>query len=91
MERRPVHVPRFLHEIRNNRAAHEAIADIWERDREGQTVLLACYCGKEELCHRSIIAGLLTGLGAQVQTDTGSDYAEYYRMLRRLPRPAFAK
>ena len=84
------YVPRFLSEIRNDKAAHLALKDIWERDRNGETVLLGCFCPDEALCHRSIIAGLLTGIGVKVETDTGSDYIGYYRQYRQLPKPSFA-
>lgn len=85
------YVPRFLQELRNNPAAHDKLVEIWNMDHDGKRVFLACFCSDEELCHRSIVAGLLSGIGVRVVTRTGRDYLEYYKAFRRLPPPAFTK
>lgn len=43
-------------------------------------IALACFCDDEDKCHRSIIAGLLSGAGANVQTSSGNDYSKYWTM-----------
>ena len=42
-------------------------------------IFLACYCAVEALCHRSIIAGILLGMGAQIKTD--DSYIKYFELL----------
>lgn len=83
------YVPEFLRQIRNDPAAHDALVRIWQMDHDGANVFLACFCSDEELCHRSIVAGLLSGIGVRVATRTGRDYIEYYDQFRKLPKPAF--
>lgn len=72
------YVPRFLTEISNDPAARQALRDLWHRSRDGEHIALACYCGDESMCHRSIVAGLLSGTGAEVRTGSGKDYSAYY-------------
>ena len=49
-----------------------------------QNILLVCFCENEDLCHRSIIAGLLSGAGAEVQTSSGHNYDKYWDMYHNL-------
>lgn len=78
------YVPRFLKEIKSSPAAKAALEDISRRSRNGETIALACFCADESMCHRSIIAGILAGAGADVKTDSGKDYSFYYDMYRNL-------
>lgn len=78
------YAPRFLREIRNNPAARETLKDLWSRSRNGEHIVLACYCDNESMCHRSIVAGLLSGTGAEVKTDSGADYSAYYEQYTAL-------
>lgn len=41
-------------------------------------IVLCCYCENSDLCHRSIVAGILMGLGADIQTN-----AEYIRFFEK--------
>lgn len=76
------YVPRFLREIKSSPAARQALKDLWRRSRDGEIIVLACFCQDESMCHRSIVAGLLSGTGAEVRTDSGKDYSAYYEMYR---------
>lgn len=80
------YVPRFLTEIKSNPAARQALADLRRRSQEGERIVLACYCADESMCHRSIIAGLLSGAGVEVRTDSGRDYSAYYGRYMALRR-----
>lgn len=80
------YVPRFLKEIRSDLAARRTLNDLRRRSRDGEHIALACYCGDESMCHRSIVAGLLSGAGTEVRTGTGRDYSAYYGQYRALAR-----
>ena len=80
------YLPRFLKEIRTNPAAGRALKSIWSRSRAGENIALGCFCADETTCHRSIIAGLLSGSGADVRTETGRDYSEYWKIYQAIPR-----
>lgn len=77
------YIPRFLREM-HSKDAVAALNDIWLRSKKGEHIVLACYCLREQMCHRSIVAGLLSGAGADVRTETGLDYSGYYTDWREL-------
>lgn len=76
------YVPRFLEQLTTDQTAIKWLNWIVKQDREGNTIGLACFCTDETLCHRSIIAGLLQGVGANVKTTTGADYSHYYEQFK---------
>lgn len=73
------YVPQFLEEMKSI-WARDALNDLYHRSKAGAKIQLCCFCTDETLCHRSIIAGLLQGVGADVQLPTGADYRHYYQM-----------
>lgn len=70
-----VYVPRFLKELSVNKRALEFLKILCE-ESERKNIVLSCYCENELLCHRSIVAGILLGMGALVDTD--QSYVRYY-------------
>lgn len=78
-----IYVPQFLLETCQSQVAKNLLNRLYQMDKEGKDICLACFCVNETLCHRSIIAGLLQGVGCNVVTDTGNDYTAYYRMYRK--------
>lgn len=75
------YVPQFLRELKQNRAALDKLNEIW-RDSKTMDIALCCFCQDETMCHRSIIAGLLQGVGTDVSC--GSDYSKYYEIFKNL-------
>lgn len=73
---RDFYTPQFLQEIAANLDARQALNTLWRADKNGKRIALVCSCSKEKLCHRSILAGLLMGVGATVEADRG--YMKYY-------------
>lgn len=73
------YVPQFISELSKN---EDAKADLDYLCREGsrRKIVLGCYCEEEPLCHRSIIAGILLGMGAEI--DVSTEYMKYYEMFR---------
>ena len=69
--------------FRNSFQNEDAKVDLDYLCREGsrRKIVLGCYCEEEPLCHRSIIAGILLGMGAEI--DTSTEYRKYYEMFRR--------
>lgn len=76
-----IYVPQFLQEMKYP-AARRALNGIYLADKQSRRMALVCFCNDESLCHRSILAGLLQGVGCDVTTPTGKDYSRYYEMLK---------
>jgi len=79
-----IYVPSYLQQIRHDQQAIDLLNYLYRQDKAGKNICLACFCTDEDLCHRSIVAGLLQGVGAHVKTDTGKDYTEYYEIFKNI-------
>ena len=82
---REIYLPTFLWELRYGKEAKQAtelLNKIYLMAKAGKNVALACSCGDERLCHRSIIAGLMQGCGRGLDVETASNnyYGWYYDM-----------
>ena len=78
-----IYVPRFLKEMSSQQDSKDRLNDLWYLDKQGKVILLVCSCQEEDMCHRSIIAGLLHGVGCNVISAFGnsvSQYDIYYKM-----------
>lgn len=83
---RDIYVPRFLYQVKHDPAALRALNALYAADqRDGKRVALVCFCPDETTCHRSIVAGLLQGVGANVRTSSGRDYGAYYDWYVKTP------
>ena len=71
------YVPRFIHEISSQQDSKDRLNELWYLDKQGKTILLVCSCQEENMCHRSIIAGLLHGVGCNVISTFGTDISKY--------------
>ena len=71
----------YIKGIMNDNSAMHCLDALCQADRDGKKVLLLCYCGNEKTCHRSIVAGILRGLGCDV-VGTTTDYTEYFGMFK---------
>jgi uncharacterized protein YeaO (DUF488 family) len=69
------YVPTFLKEMCSKEARNK-LNELYKLDKEGKNICLVCYCPNETLCHRSIIIGLLQGVGCKT---CGKDYSYYYK------------
>lgn len=77
------YVPNFLEDMCQTEA-QETLKNLLEESKN-KNIMLACYCGDETICHRSIIIGILQGMGAE--TYNVSDYSAYYsRYLEHLAK-----
>lgn len=83
------YVPRFLKEMSSQQDSKDRLNQLWELDRQGKTILLICACQEENMCHRSIIAGILHGVGCNVMSAFGnsiSNYDIYYKWYRDIEK-----
>lgn len=81
------YVPRFLKEI-NCEDGRDRLNELWQLDRAGKTILIICTCQEENMCHRSILAGVLASVGCNVQVEGDlSFYKAYGDMFKSLPLP----
>ena len=75
------YLPQFLNEINENAKAKNLMNDLYRMDKQGKHVALACFCGDESLCHRSIVGGILAYKGVSVcATKDIRSYLEYGKM-----------
>ncbi len=72
-----VYVPWFLKDLEKNLEAQERLEYLCKESRT-KRIALCCYCEDESLCHRSIIAGILLGMGAVIETK--EEYLKYIEM-----------
>ena len=72
-----VYVPWFLKDLEKNLEAQERLEYLCQESRT-KRIALCCYCEDESLCHRSIIAGILLGMGAVIETK--EEYRKYFEM-----------
>lgn len=79
-----IYVPQFLTEIRHNKKACQWLNFLYNEDKAGRNIALVCFCADETLCHRSILAGMLKAVGANVRTDGMVPFAGYYDMFRQI-------
>lgn len=76
------YVPQFLADLKHEKAGvgRDWLNKIYKMDKEGKRIALCCFCDDETMCHRSIVAGLLQGVGCNVVCD--NDYSGYYKQYR---------
>lgn len=70
---RTLYVPQFLKEMRG-KEQQDLLNELF---RTKKHICLVCFCGEENLCHRSIVGGMLQGAGAQVN-GLACDYGYYF-------------
>lgn len=70
-----VYVQRYLQELSENEQAIYMLHMLYEMSQQ-KNIMLSCYCENELLCHRSIVAGILLGMGAAIEADV--EYLKYY-------------
>lgn len=70
---RTIYVPQFLKEMHGKRQ-QELLNELFFSKKH---ICLACFCPQEELCHRSIVGGMLQGAGVEVK-GLGRDYSYYF-------------
>lgn len=72
-----IYVPQFLRELSKNAKALALLRELKEHSLK-RDYFLCCFCEDEALCHRSIIAGILLGMGSEIETS--AEYIQYYKM-----------
>lgn len=76
-----IYTPQFLTEMQSEQA-EKKLNELYYKDRDGKRIALVCFCPNEDMCHRSIIAGMLQGAGANVSLKTPVDRSYYYDLYR---------
>ncbi len=74
------YVPTFLKEMKGTEQ-RKALNYLYKKSSQ-QSILLVCFCNDEATCHRSIIAGMLQGVKANVQHP--KDYSKYFEIYKSL-------
>ena len=76
-----IYVPQYLQELVVNKEAVHILSLLKEESLQ-KNIMLGCYCENEKLCHRSIVAGILLGMGANIETDVR--YLKYYKWFKNI-------
>lgn len=76
-----IYVPWFLRDLKNSPKAMLLMNYLYLMG-ERKDIELLCYCTDEGMCHRSIIGGLLKGIGAPIQCP--DEYLKYYEQWQKL-------
>ena len=76
-------LPQFVKELAENPEARALLQTLTDMSR-GKNIMLACYCETETMCHRSIIAGILLGMGAEISTE--QEYLNYYKLYQMMKK-----
>ena len=69
-----------LTDLAKNQKALERLEWLCQNSKR-QDIILGCYCKEEKLCHRSIIAGILLGMEAEINTK--KEYIRYFETFKR--------
>lgn len=73
------YVPRFLEQMKSQEA--KDMLNVLYFKAKTKNILLVCFCPNETMCHRSIVFGLLQGVGAETN---GNNYSHYYDMYKEV-------
>lgn len=77
-----IYVPRFLNGLRSDEDSRNKLNELYALSLH-KNVMIMCFCGDEEMCHRSVIYGLITAIyqkhGNPDLLTSGTDkYTGYY-------------
>lgn len=80
-----VYVKQFLSEMQSQEC-RDALNKLYQ-EAQTKNIAIVCYCKEENLCHRSIIMGLLQGAEHECSkqiTCCSTDYSHYYNQFKQL-------
>lgn len=75
------YAPRYIRELSDSQAALNELLILLSSARKGKRTALVCTCYHEELCHRSILAGILQGVAPDIEVKASRDYIKYWTRL----------
>lgn len=52
----------YINEINQNKTALSLITQLKEMDKKGKSILLVCYCKREDICHRSVLKKIIKNI-----------------------------
>jgi len=76
------YVPTFITNLIKSKESLEYLIKLIDLDKSNKSIALVCFCDDESMCHRSIIGGILEGLGCRVRYDRGKSYINYYNIYK---------
>lgn len=78
------YVPRFISEM-NRHEPLVLLNELKKKSESGKNIALICFCYDESQCHRSVIGGILKGVGCEVSCEKeNNDYIKYFNMLKEM-------
>ena len=85
------YLPMFLKEM-TEKSATQKLNELYFKDKAGKNILLICFCEIEEMCHRSIVGGLLQGVGVPVISYDHPffiDYSKYHKLYLEIKQNSY--
>ena len=74
-----LYVPQYLSEITTQSYSMSQLESLIQLALGGRNIAIACTCSHEELCHRSILGGIVQATCPDVEVVCGRDYSHYWR------------
>lgn len=78
------YAPQLIREIKYSAKAKAKLNELYKLSKQGKTIEIICFCEDEDLCHRSIIAGLLQAVGAEVTTENNKDHSHHMETYKNI-------
>lgn len=77
---RQEYAPQYIREITGDPESLEAIERLLRKAHEGFNIGLTCTCYREDLCHRSVLGGLIQSIAPDIECKAENNYSEYWNM-----------
>lgn len=77
-----LYVPVFIERLCSKDSRSKLNWCYYMSERRGASIQLCCSCSIEDMCHRSVVGGVLEGVGASVMYEAPNSYIDYYFMFK---------
>lgn len=74
-----LYVPPYMSEITSNSYSKSQLESLIQLACEGRNIAIVCTCYYEELCHRSVLGGIVQATCPSIQVNCERDYSHYWR------------
>lgn len=77
-----MYVPRFVSNLVTDKCALSQLHLLVELASSGRNIALTCTCHYENMCHRSIIGGIIQGGFPEITVACERDYSRYWNLIK---------
>lgn len=79
-----LYVPRYMAEITTNDYSKSQLELLIQLACEGRNIALVCTCYHEDLCHRSVLGGIMQATCPTIEVVCEGDYSHYWHKLNSM-------